>query len=821
MNASFQRRVMELFDEVCDLPPPERSTALDARCRGASELRVAVERMLELDDGAAGDWDPGRGAAILAERLDDDAVPERIGAYRVHRVLGRGGMGVVYEAEQEDPRRPVALKVVRTDLVAPDAVRRFRHEAQILGRLQHPGIAQILEAGWAEIHGTRRPYFAMEFVEGRSLARHADDAGLGLEDRLELLARVADAVQHAHRKGVIHRDLKPANILVTDVPGDPVGRPKVLDFGVARLIDARDAEVSFQTQPGAIIGTLAYMSPEQLAGRVDEVDSRADVYALGALLHELLAGSPPHELTGCSLLDAARVVTERDVPRLGGRVAGARGDVETIVATALERDLDRRYGSASDLAAEIRRFLRGEPIEASPATTFHQLRVFARRNRALVLGVSGTLALLVFSVVVLSVALGLVSRERRVAEQAERRQAAVAEFQATILSRLEVAPLADAIRGELLREVEPTAPAGAPDLLRSRVESIDAARIASVAFESAIVARAGEVLDSGYTDDPVVEADLRGVLGRLYESLGRLPEAFDQWIEAHAVCRAAFGVEDPRTLERLPGAIEALRRGGRLDEGVALADEGLAILGGTVDPRDPLVLRLRRERLAFETDRLLVLEPLRALVADYERTPGARGEGWVGAIRALAMAENKEGDPEAAFALWERYDIPRLEAGHDEDDLLQSGYHIATGFYEHGRPGRAADIAGIIHESGARRYGPTRLVVFRWGAFEARAAADAGRTAESDAAFASLVATIREGFAPGSPAAIELAASLTRQMALVGRYEAARSLLAELAEERSALGVAAGDPGLRQLEKAREAVEILRERAERGSTGPG
>ena len=239
-------------------------------------------------------------------------------------------MGTVYEAEQDSPRRPVALKVVRPGLASPAVIRRFAHEAQILARLHHPGIAQVYEAGIAD---DGQPFFAMEFIRGLPLDEYADRHGLDLAARVALVARVCDAVQHAHDQGVIHRDLKPANILVEEA-----GQPKVLDFGVARATDADLLTAAGLTRTGQLLGTPNYMSPEQVAGDPAAIDRRADVYALGVILFELAAHRLPYRLEDRPLAEAARLILEQDPPRLGSLDPEFRGDVETIVAKAMEKD---------------------------------------------------------------------------------------------------------------------------------------------------------------------------------------------------------------------------------------------------------------------------------------------------------------------------------------------------------------------------------------------------------------------------------------------------------------------------------------------------
>jgi non-specific serine/threonine protein kinase/serine/threonine-protein kinase len=302
-----------------------------------------------------------------------------MGRYRIVRLIGDGGMGAVYEAEQESPRRTVALKVIKPEFTSLELLRRFEQEAQALGRLQHPGIAQIYEAGAADTGHGPQPYFAMEFIHGQSLREYADRHNLSARDRLGLLARVCDAVHHAHQRGLIHRDLKPDNILV-----DETGQPKVLDFGVARVTDG-DMQATLYTGIGHLVGTLEYMSPEQVLGDPLALDTRSDVYALGVILYELLADRMPYTI-GKSVLEAARTIRETDPARLSSFNRSYRGDIETIVAKALEKDKTRRYSSAAELAADIRRYLNDEPIVARPPSASYQLQKFARRNKALVTG---------------------------------------------------------------------------------------------------------------------------------------------------------------------------------------------------------------------------------------------------------------------------------------------------------------------------------------------------------------------------------------------------------------------------------------------------
>jgi WD40 repeat protein/tetratricopeptide (TPR) repeat protein len=418
MSEPLSYRVQNLFNQAIDLPAEQRAAFLSAACAGDDALRAEVESLLACDDnfteGGGGD---GALKSPLVRAPDPETLaasdprpalwpagpPVRVGHYRILRRIAEGGMGAVYEAEQENPRRPVALKVIRPGLASPALVKRIAQEPQILGRLQHPGIAQVYEAGLT-VDG--QPFFAMELIRGVPLDEFAYRQNLGAHARLELLARVCDAVQHAHERGIIHRDLKPGNILV-----DETGQPKVLDFGVARATDADRKTSLARTLDGQLMGTPAYMSPEQVVAN-PALDQRTDVYALGVILFELLSGRLPYDLAELPLPEVALVISEQEPLRLGAIDSRCRGDIETIAAKALAKDTGRRYASAGELAADLRRHLAQEPILARPPSALYQLRKFARRHRPLVGAVAGVLLAVLVGAAV-AVAYALSEREQR------------------------------------------------------------------------------------------------------------------------------------------------------------------------------------------------------------------------------------------------------------------------------------------------------------------------------------------------------------------------------------------------------------------------
>ena len=395
----------ELFQQAVDLPVEEREVFLQERCGADLHLRSEVATLLCHADEAPPAFlqgHPGAGTPQCpGSPISDPLIGAQVGGYRVVGVIATGGMGTVYEAMQEHPKRRVALKVVRTGLSSHSALRRFAHEAEILARLRHPGIAQVYEAA---SHGDSGglPYFAMEYVPGaKTITRYASDRRLSTRQRLELFTKVCDAVHHGHQRGIIHRDLKPGNILV-----DESGQPKVIDFGVARATDADMTIATLQTDVGQLIGTLRYMSPEQCEGDAVEIDTRCDVYALGIVFYELLTGELPYDLTTTSPFEIPRVIREEEPRRPSAINRTLRGDVETIVLKALEKDRRRRYQSALDLGQEIHRYLNNAPIEAKRDRAWYVFRKMLSRHRIAVTA----LALIVLVTTASAIGLGLMYR---------------------------------------------------------------------------------------------------------------------------------------------------------------------------------------------------------------------------------------------------------------------------------------------------------------------------------------------------------------------------------------------------------------------------
>ncbi|MFO0785858.1 MAG: serine/threonine-protein kinase [Phycisphaerales bacterium] len=503
----------------------------------AAEAVLELLTALETDSSHASDLlghasgsDPIEGLATALSATDNtDAAPDEIGPFRIERVIGRGGMGVVYLAHQNNPDREVALKVLRDGAGTASLRSRFAREISALGRLEHPGIARIYEAGAARGPAGDTAYFAMEYIRGPRITDFAYESHLDIPAVVELLAKVADAVQHAHARGIIHRDLKPGNILIDHRPLPLAGedhlrvthaaaQPKILDFGVARLFD-EGSEHTILTQQGLLVGTVAYMSPEQLAGDPEGIDIRVDVYSLGVILFELLAARLPFDVLNTSIAEAARIIRDEEPSPLtstGGNGAAKRidRDLQTIVAKAMAKNREMRYATAAALADDLRRYLRNEPILARRPTATYQLAKFARRHRTLVAS-AAAVAIAVTAGLVVSIVLFLREQEARSVAAKE-------------------AELTSAVRGYMIEGLLMSA---APERMGHEVKMLD------------VLAHAADGLHERFIDHPEIEAEVRSDLSAVYMKLGQYPESLVQAEEAITLLRGFLPPEHPKVVE--------------------------------------------------------------------------------------------------------------------------------------------------------------------------------------------------------------------------------------------------------------------------------
>ena len=558
MNAAKIKKANEIFQLAVELPVDERASFLETNCAGEANLRAFVEQLLSHDAAGMSEFMCRPVFTPTPEGTQDleQTVPKRVGRYAIIRKIGEGGMGVVYEARQDHPARSVALKLLRPGLASGSLLRRFQFEAEVLGHLQHPGIACIYEAGVVEEQtptgiAVRQPFFAMELIGGQSLDRDVKQNNISVRGRLELLAKICEAVQHAHQKGVIHRDLKPGNILI-----DEFGSPKILDFGVARATDADTRTTTLQTDVGQLIGTVAYMSPEQVVGDPAQLDTRSDVYSLGVILHELLSGKLPYDVAHCSIPEAARRIRDEEPTRLSSINRNLRGEIETIVARALEKEKSQRYQSASDLGEDLRHYLRGEPIEARRHTGWYVLSKMVKRHRLAAVLIAGLAVTLVAS----TVALGVLYSSQTRARAAERHARQEAEASATE-AKLEAAKaqvVIDFLNDDLLAAVAPEAQ-GHDVTVR---EVLDAA---------------SRAVEGKFKSEALVEATIRTTLGNTYQSLGEYKQAQPQLETALKLRRAELGEEHVNVAASLNDLASLLRFQGDYAAAERLLREALAM----------------------------------------------------------------------------------------------------------------------------------------------------------------------------------------------------------------------------------------------------
>jgi non-specific serine/threonine protein kinase/serine/threonine-protein kinase len=580
-----------------------------------------------------------------------DLVGKIVGSVRITGVIADGGMGRVYEGVQDSPRRRVAVKVLRPDAVSPERLRRFAFEAEILGRLKHPGIAQIYTAGTHAIGGVERPYFVMERVDdARPITAFVRERGLGPRESLMLFLQVCEAVGHGHSRGVIHRDIKPANLLV-----DGSGSPKVIDYGVARATEEDVAEASQVTGLGDLVGTVAYMSPEQFAARPDDIDVRTDVYSLGVVLHEMLSGRHPFDLRGLPVYEAARVVRESSPPALVDRCPAAGRDVSCIVAKCLEKEPGRRYGSAGELAEDIRRQLEGEPILAVPPTLLDTARRFVSRHRAVTAAAAVAACAIVAALVGISMLAIEASRQAEEARRGRARADAVLAF------------LVDALRS--------------PDPTRD-------GRKVTVAET---LTRAADVLrgdgHAGITD-PETRSRILSAVGATLRQLGMPRESARALEEA---VQATGPEATPGMVASFAGSLQA---SGELERSAAVYAD---VLASARSQDDPLFLAQTLRGIASVENQLGRYDESRAHITEAIEVLDHRGVGSardmassLGQLGAIAQQQSRYGE---ALSLNERaFSILEQEFGlRDAETLVMLG-RTAASLEKQGESARARQL---------------------------------------------------------------------------------------------------------------------------------
>jgi serine/threonine protein kinase/Tfp pilus assembly protein PilF len=720
------RRVKALFNAALDLPDPaDRTVFLERECQGDHELRARLEELLAAFDqpasalerplvGKPGETSPGaEPAAVPGETTGFHLAPPPpdtligtiiAGRYKLRQEIGEGGMGSVYLAEQTQPvKRQVALKLIKPGMDSRTVLARFESERQALALMDHPNIARVLDAGATD---GGRPFFVMELVKGIPLTDYCDQHRLDLPERLMLFRQICSAVQHAHQKGIIHRDLKPTNILVESHDGHPV--PKVIDFGLAKATSGlRLTEQSLFTAFGTVAGTPLYMAPEQASFNALDVDTRADIYALGVLLYELLTGSTPirrETVQRAALDEILRVIREVEPPTPSSRISTSetlpaiaatrqiepsrlgrfvRGDLDWIVMKALAKERQRRYESAIALAQDLERFTNHEPVSAGPPTASYRLRKFVRRNRPKVAAALVVLLALVAGIV--GTTLGLIEARRQermaIAASKEKEQARQAEAleRRQAEKRLAQVEKANEILGATFKDLDPR---------NAQQEGKPLSALLGERLDQASAQIEGDAIG-----DPLTVARMQMTLGRSLMGLGYDEKAATLLAKAHETFAARLGVDHAETLNSLALLARSYSRTGNDVRLVPLFEEAFAVRKAKfgLDHPHTLVSMFNLATLYKDArmyDRALPLfEELLRLVRANPKSPHF---AIIGPMRNLADLYSIAGKSDRALAIREEaLEFSRAKLGPDDSNTLYCMRLLATALQGAGKHDRA------------------------------------------------------------------------------------------------------------------------------------
>jgi tetratricopeptide (TPR) repeat protein len=648
-----------------------------------------------------------------------------IGRYQLVQKIGEGGMGEVWLAEQTEPvRRRVALKLVKTGMNTREVMARFESERQALALMDHPAIAKVFDAG-STPQGA--PYFVMEYVAGVPITVYCDTHRLSTRERLELFIHVCEGVQHAHQKAIIHRDLKPSNILVTEVDGRAA--PKIIDFGVAKALTQRLTAETAYTRLGALLGTPEYMSPEQALSSGEDIDTRSDVYSIGIVLYELLAGAPPIELREIAFDEFLRRLREEDPLKPSTKIRTQdpatsmelarkrqseplalakqmRGDLDSIALKALEKERSRRYGSPSDLAADLGRYLRNEAVLAVPPSAAYRASKFARRYRT-------PLATTTAFVLVLIVAAGISIRQSIRANQ----EAAVAQA------------VNDFLQNDLLAQASVASQSGLgakpdPDLkVRTALE------------------RAAVRITGKFDRQPEVEAAIRDTIGQTYVDLGLYPEARTQLERALELHRWLLGSEDPRTLT-------TVSRLGRIAELQGKYPEAEALLSKTLDVQ--------------------------------RRVLGSEHSDTLRSMNGLANVYYSQGKyPEAETLHSKTLEVRRRVLGPESPETLVTMLNLANDYYSQGKYPEAETLHSKTLEVRRRVLGPEHPETLRSMLSLANVYYSQGKYVQAEALYSQTLEVERHVLGPEHPDTLRSMSNLALVYFREGKYAQAVALYSE------------------------------------------
>ncbi len=687
-------------------------------------------------DGSDAALDAGLAAAfggytthLRPPSADPEAGTVIAGKYKLTEKVGEGGMGSVWVANQTEPvKRKVAVKLIKAGMDSKQVLARFEAERQALAVMDHPNIAKVLDGG---LHDGR-PYFVMELVKGVPITTFCDARKLTPQQRLELFVPVCQAIQHAHQKGVIHRDIKPSNVLVALYDDKPV--PKVIDFGIAKATGAALTEHTLDTGIGAVVGTPAYMSPEQASLNNLDIDTRSDVYALGVLLYELLTGSPPFsgkELQKQGLLEMLRVVREEEPPRPSAKLSTAdalpslsanrgtepkkltgllRNELDWIVMKALEKDRARRYDTANGFAADVTRYLSGEAVQAHPPSTAYRVKKFVRRNRVQVTAAGVVFVVLLAGMAGTTFGLLQADEKRRDAEQAredeaEQRRVADAEKGKAVAAAEEERKAkreADAKRAEAETNLGFATSSNA--ILGSVFAGLPAKYETAADLRDALKAnltKAIKELDGSAIGDPLVVARMQYTLGQALQGLGD----YDQAVALYSKCRdtrlARLGAVHPDTLSAVHQLAITLQMNGRHDQALALLEGAVKATQDELGGDHPTTLAAMSElavgyRLARRPDKALpLLEkvlPLRTAIL------GAGHTDTLASMCELGIAYQDASKFDLALPLLEKALAGQKAAGRaDHSDTLYLMQVLAFAYQNSGQPAKTVPLLEEVY----------------------------------------------------------------------------------------------------------------------------
>jgi serine/threonine protein kinase len=701
-----------------------------------------------------------------------------IGPYRLIRKLGEGGMGQVWLAEQSAPvKRQVALKIIKAGQYDGSALLRFNLERQTLAIMDHPAIAKVFDAGSTP---AGQPYFVMEYVSGLPITSYCDQKHLPARERLALLIKVCEGVQHAHQKAIIHRDLKPSNILVVEVDGKPV--PRIIDFGIAKAISQKSEDETLVTRAGGMVGTPGYMSPEQADPSVLDVDTRTDVYSLGVVLYELLAGVLPFDVKHWKTKpfhEVLRQLHEDDPPSPSTRISGdpasitvaanrnadprrlasmLRGDLDWITLKALEKDRTRRYGTPSELSADIGRYLRNEPVTARPASPAYRAKKYAQRHKFGVAAVSVVLLLLIAFGVMQAVELRRITRERDRANRERDRATRVTDFMTGMFN--------------------------VSDPSNARGKTVTAREILD---------KSSAKIDTSLSQDPELKAQMMDVMGVVYQSLGLYSSALPLLERSAEIRRRVLGPESPETLATMHHLATTLVADGRYPEAEKLFRETLDIQRRVLGPENAFTL-LSMNNLAYalyQQGRYAEAEKLDRETLDIRRrVSGPEHPDTLLAMAGLADALDRQGHYAEAEKLdRETLDIRRRVSGPDHPHTLEVMNNLATLLDTEGHYPDAEKLDRETLEIELRVLGPEHPTTLLTSANLANVLADEKRSGEAEKLLRETLDIQRRVLGPEHSDTLQSATNLATILDDERRYADAEKLQRETLEiQRRVLG---------------------------------